>query len=262
MKLKTTRLALALLIMASQLGSQTVFAADAAPKATTTDVSTAVLVDFLTAGATPGPETDNRRAALQKDLALQEAIIVEANKLQIVDQRNVQIRMEIARRQAIVAAYWTDFFRRNPIPETAYTDAYAKLTAANGNRQYRLSHIVVTDEAAAQKVMNELKKPKASFAAVAKSLSVDKQTGANGGDLGWRWKTEIGPLVADKVVAAKPGDLIGPTKGPNGAVFIVKLEASREQQMPELEKLKPQLEKSFRQQMERQELARLGKQPG
>ena len=256
MKLKTTRIAVALLIM----GSQSVFAADAAPKAA--DVSSAALVEFMMSDVKPGPEADNRRAALQKDLSLQDAMIAEANKLQIVDQRSVQIRMEIARRQAIVAAYWADFFRRNPIPETAYTDAYAKLTSANGNRQYRLSHIVVADEAAAQKVINELKKPKVSFAAVAKSLSVDKQTSANGGDLGWRWKTEIGPLVADKVFAAKPGDLIGPTKGPNGAVFIVKLEASREQQMPELEKLKPELEKSFRQQMERQELARLGKQPG
>ena len=110
--------------------------------------------------------------------------------------------------------------------------------------------------------MSELKKPKTTFAAVAKSNSVDKQTSEKGGDLGWRWKTEIGPLVADKVAAAKPGDIIGPTKGPNGVVFIVKLDSSREQEMPALETLKPQFERSFRQQMERQELARLGKQPG
>lgn len=260
--MKTTRLAVALLIMGSQLGSQSVFAADAAPKATANDVSTAALVEFLAAGGAPGPETDNRRAALQKELALQDAIIAEANKLQIVDQRTVQIRMEVARRQAIVVAYWTDFFRRNPVSEATLNDAYAKLTAANGNRQYQLSHIVVADEAAAQKVMNELKKPKASFAAVAKSLSADKQTGANGGDLGWRWKTEIAPIIADKIVAAKPGDLIGPNKNANGALSIVKLDASREQQMPSFETLKPQLEKSFRQQMERQELARLGKPAG
>ena len=192
MKMKTTRIAVALLM----LGSQSVFAADAAPKAAASDVSTAVLVDFLMAGAAPGPETDNRRAAFQKELALQEAIIAEANKLQVIDQRTVQIRMEIARRQAIVVAYWADFFRRNPIPEATLTDAYAKLTAANGNRQYHLSHIVVADDAAAQKVMHELKKPKVSFAAVAKSLSLEKQTGENGGDLGWRWKTEIAPLIA------------------------------------------------------------------
>ncbi|MBK7686460.1 MAG: peptidylprolyl isomerase [Rhodocyclaceae bacterium] len=262
MKMKTTRLAMALLIMGSQLGSNAVFAADAAPKAAAIDVSTAALVEFLSAGAAPGPETDNRRAALQKELTLQDAIIAEANKLQVVDQRNVQIRMEIARRQAIVAAYWADFVRRNPIAEATMTDAYAKLVAANGNRQYQLSHIVVADEAAAQKVMNELKKPKVSFAAVAKSQSLEKQTGANGGDLGWRWKTEIAPLIADKIVAAKPGDLIGPNKNANGAVSIVKLEASREQQMPEYEKLKPQIEKSFRQQLERQELARLSKPAG
>ena len=261
MKMKT-RLALALLILGSQMGSQSVFAADAAPKAMASDVSSAALIEFLAAGAAPGAETDNRRAAFQKELTLQDAIIAEANKLQVVDQRNVQIRMEIARRQAIVTAYWADFFRRNPIAEATLTDTYAKLTAANGNRQYHLSHIIVADEAAAQKVMNELKKPKASFAAVAKSMSLEKQTGEKGGDLGWRWRTEIAPLIAEKVVAAKPGDLIGPNKNPNGAVSIVKLEASREQAMPAFEKVKPQLEQSFRQQMERQELARLGKQPG
>ena len=205
--MKFTRLAAALLV----LGSQTVFAADAAPKAA--DVSTAALFEFMTTNMPAGAETDTRRVAMQKELAVQDAMIAEANKLQIVDQRNVQIRMEIARRQAIVATYWTDFFRRNPIPESAYNEAYAKLTAANGNRQYRISHIVVADDVAAQKVMSELKKPKTTFAAVAKSNSVDKQTSEKGGDLGWRWKTEIGPLIAEKVVAAKPGDLIGPTKG-------------------------------------------------
>jgi peptidyl-prolyl cis-trans isomerase C len=254
MKMKTTRLAIALLMF----GSQSVFAADA-PKAAGGDVSSAALIEFLTAGSPPGAETDNRRANMQKELTLQEAIIAEANKLQVVDQRSVQMRMEVARRQAIVAMYWADFFRRNPIPEATLKDAYSKLATANGNKQYRLSHIVVADEAAAQKVMDELKKPKKSFAAVAKASSLDKQTSDAGGDLGWRWKTEIGPPIVDQVVAAKAGDLIGPTKNPNGAMSIVKVDAARDQKMPDYETLKPQIQRSFQQQMERQELARLGK---
>lgn len=256
--MKKTRLALVLLM----LGSQYVFAADAGSTAAATGVSATVLVDFMMSGAKPGPEADNRRALLQKDLAIQEVIIGEANKLQLVDQHNVQIRMEIARRQAIVAAYWVDFFRRNPIQESTLKDAYTKLVNANGNRQYHLSHIVVADDAAAQKAIDELKRGKKPFATVAKSVSEDKQTGGNGGDLGWHWKTEILPVVAEKLDAAKPGDLIGPLQTGKSAVSIIKLEASRDQQMPEFEKLKPAIEKSIRQQMEQQELARLSKQLG
>jgi len=254
--MKTTRLAAALLM----LGSSAVFAADAAPKAVAAaDMSSAALVDFMISGLAPGAEADARRAQLQKELVLQEAIISEANRLQLVDQRTVQMRMEIARRQAIVAAYWIDFFRRNPIQEATLKDIYTKLTTANGNRQFHLSQIAVADDAAAQKVMDELKRGKKPFATVAKSLSIDKQSSGNGGDLGWHWKTEIAPAVVEKLDAAKAGDLIGPLQTAKNVLSIVKVEGIREQQMPEFEKLKPQLENSIRQQMERQELVRLSK---
>ncbi len=219
-------------------------------------ISQSVLTEFLLGDLKQAPDADSRRSRLQQDLALQDAILKEANRLGLTERPNVQAAVELARRRAIVGAYWGNFFQKNPIPESAVRDGYANLAKLNGTRQYRLSRILVKDEAAAQKVLDELKAKK-SFSAVAKNQSVDEGTRQKGGDLGWRWKSEINPLVREKLEKAKPGELIGPLKPNPGLFLFVKLEEQREQAMPEFEKLKPEIERGLRQRAEQAELTRL-----
>lgn len=256
--MKKWYLAIALLILISQ----PVIAIEGDSKGSpATSFPESALVEFLIGDMRQAPDADTRRSRLQQGLRLQEAIISEASRLKLTGRQDVQAKVELARRQAIVEAYWLDFFRRNPIPESALKNAYGKLVEANGNRQYRLSHILVKDDAAAQKVLDELKRANSSFSTVAKNISLDEATRLKGGELGWHWKTEIVPFVAEKLNNLKPGDLIGPWQTAKDMMTIVKFEESREQNFPDFDKLKPQLEKSLRQQMEQQELARLGKQP-
>ena len=226
----------------------------------TARVSQSVLVDFLMGDLKQAPDADSRRSSLQQELALQDAILGEANRSGLTEQQNVQAAIELARRRTIVRAYWTDFFQRNPIPESAIRDAYANLAKLNGTRQYLLSRILVKDEATSRKVLDELK-GKRSFSTVAKNRSLDEGTRQKGGDLGWRWKSEISPIVREALEKAKPGDLIGPLKPSPELFLFVKLEEQREQTMPEFEKLKPELEKGLRQRAEQAELNRLRTPP-
>lgn len=231
-----------------------------AAESSTAKVSQTVLVDFLMGDLKRAPDADSRRSRLQQELALQEAILREADRSGLTAQQNVQAAIELSRRQAIVRAYWGDYFQRNPIPESAIRDAYANLIKLNGTRQYRLSRILVKDEATAQKVLDDLK-GKQSFSTVAKNRSLDEGTRGKGGDLGWRWKSEMSPLLRETLEKAKPGDLIGPLKPAPTLFLFVKLEEQREQAVPEFEKLKPELEKGLRQRAEQAELNRLGNLP-
>lgn len=223
-------------------------------------VSQTVLVDFLMGDLKQAPDADSRRTRLQQELALQDAILKEADRLGLTGQQNVQVAIELARRRAIVGAYWGNFFQKNPISESATRDVYANLIKLNGTRQYRLSRILVKDEATAQKVLDELKGKK-SFSTVAKNRSLDEGTRQKGGDLGWRWKSEMSSLVREALEKAKPGDLIGPLKPTPELFLFMKLEEQREQAMPDFEKLKPELEKGLRQRAEQAELNRLRNSP-
>ena len=243
------------------LVSQTAFAADGKSlESPTGSVSQSVLIEFLMGDLKQGPDADNRRSRLQQELALQDAILKEANRLGVTERPNVQAAIELARRRAIVGAYWGNFFQRNPIPESAVRDAYTNLVKLNGTRQYRLSRIIVKDEATAQKVLDELKGKK-PFSTVAKNQSADEGTRQKGGDFGWRWKSELSSIVREKLEKAKPGDLIGPLKPAPELFLFVKLEEYREQAMPDFEKLKPELERRLRQQGEQAELNRLMNPP-
>lgn len=221
-------------------------------------VSATVLVESLLGDLKNSPDADAHRARLQRELGQQDAIIKEAERLKLDGDPAVQAQIELARRQVVVAAYWSNFFQKNPITESALRGAYDKLKNESGSRQYHLSHILVQSDAAAQQVQDELKRKK-SFADVAKKLSADAGSRDKGGDLGWHWKTGVSPWMAGKLADMKPGELIGPLRVAPDVLAIVKLEGTREQTFPDFEKLKPELVKALRVQAEQQELARLSK---
>jgi peptidyl-prolyl cis-trans isomerase C len=222
-------------------------------------VSRDVLVEALMGSAAQAPDANARRTGVQRELALQDVILGEAARAGVTQRQEVAVGMELARRQVIINAYWSDFFQRNPIPESQLHSAYDMLRLANGSRQYRLSQIFVKDDAAARRVLYEIQHKK-EFSEVAKTLSEDQASRSEGGNLGWHWKTDLAPVVAEKLDAQKVGGVIGPLQMAPGVQAIIKLEESREQAFPALEQIKPAIENGMRGQMQQQESARLGKQ--
>ena len=84
-----------------------------------------------------------------------------------------------------------------------------------------ISLIAVNDQATADTVLAQARGG-ADFATLARQVSVDAQTKANGGDVGCRLPSEFNPTVAALLQAGKTGDVLDPIPG-NTGVSIVKI---------------------------------------
>lgn len=79
----------------------------------------------------------------------------------------------------------------------------------------RLSNIVVETKAVAQQVLDQLEGG-ASFATVARRVSLDPATKELGGDLGLRAAEELDPTYGEAAFAAEEGGLFGPVQSEYG----------------------------------------------
>lgn len=86
------------------------------------------------------------------------------------------------------------------------------------------AHVLVATEAEAQKIKDEA--TTANFADLAKKYSTDKASAVQGGDLGSVTASSFVPEFSNAVLAAKPGQIIGPVKSQFGyhVIWVKKLE--------------------------------------
>lgn len=80
-------------------------------------------------------------------------------------------------------------------------------------------HILVADEAAAKDIVKRLKAGE-DFATLAKTLSTDTGSGANGGDLGWFSKGMMVAPFEEAAFKLKPGEISNPVKSDFGYHII------------------------------------------
>lgn len=92
------------------------------------------------------------------------------------------------------------------VPDTALRQLYEQ--HIDDYDQVRSAHILVKDKATADKILAEVRKDPASFAALAKQYSIDQGSAANGGELGYAGRGQFVPDFANAIFAAKPGSII------------------------------------------------------
>jgi peptidyl-prolyl cis-trans isomerase C len=90
-----------------------------------------------------------------------------------------------------------------------YYDKHKQEFAATS--RIRASHILVKTEAEAEKVLARLKKGE-KFAAIAKEVSIDKPSAANGGDVGYFSRGDMVPEFERAAAGLKVGETSGPVK--------------------------------------------------
>ena len=123
---------------------------------------------------------------------------------------------------------------------------YEALKKRVGNKEYKLSHMLVETEDEAKKVAAELKKG-GKFAKVAKANSKDPGSADKGGDLGWSVPSNFVQPFGEAVLKLNKGQVSEPVQTQYGW-HIIKLEDTRELKVPGYEELKPNLEKRLQQQ--------------
>lgn len=192
------------------------------------------------------PESDEMRKAIREDLINLEVISQAAAKNGLDKQADTAQQIELARQSVLAGAFVQDYVKNNPITAEAMKQEYETMKARVGNKEFKLSHILVESEEEAKKAIAEMKKG-AKFGKVAKSKSKDPGSKDNGGDLGWAVPSNFVQPFAEAAMKLSKGQVSAPVQTQFGW-HVIKLEDTRELKVPTLEEMKPQLEKRMQQQ--------------
>lgn len=243
-----TRTTIALAVMAA-LALPSAFAqAPAAPKAAPAAKSAEKALypqaqfDFLlkertTQGQQDSPEL---RAAVREELNTRELLAREARKKGLEKGTEVRTQMDLASQTVLVRAYVADWVRNNPVPEADLRKEYETIKAQVGDKEYKVSHILVEKEDEAKEVVTELQKG-AKFADLAKARSKDPGSKERGGDLDWNAPSNFVKPFSDAMVKADKGKFTAQPVQTQFGWHVLLVEDVRQAKVPTFDEVKPQL---------------------
>ena len=198
------------------------------------------------------PDSPELRKALRDDLINLEVISQAAAKNGLDKQPEVAQQLELARQSVLAGAFVQDYAKSHPISDDQLKQEYENLKKRVGNKEYKLSHILVATEDEAKKVEAELKKG-GKFAKIAKAKSKDPGSADKGGDLGWAVPSNFVQPFGEAVVKLNKGQVSDPVQTQFGW-HVIKLEDTRELKVPTFDEVKPNLEKRLQQQAVQKEI--------
>ncbi|MBN1657026.1 MAG: peptidylprolyl isomerase [Anaerolineae bacterium] len=149
-----------------------------------------------------------------------------------LDEQDLQAQVDKEKNDILTSgqyASWEAFLLANGLTEESFTLVirdtllYNKLLLAQDvdaeGEQVHIAHIVVTDEALAQEIESRLLAGE-SFADLAAEYSIDEQTKALGGDLGWFTQDMLAEGIADTAFTLSPGQFSSPITTDRGYAII------------------------------------------
>ena len=192
------------------------------------------------------PDSPEMRKNIRDKLIELEVISQAAVKSGVDKQPEFLQQMELTRQQMLAGVYLQDYAKSHPIGDDVLKQEYEAIKARTGNKEYKLSHILVSSEDEAKKVEAELKKKGAKFAAIAKANSKDPGSKESGGDLGWHVPADFVQPFGDAMLKLNKGQISAPVQTQYGW-HIIKLEDTREVKFPTFEEFKPRIENGLQQ---------------
>jgi peptidyl-prolyl cis-trans isomerase C len=205
-------------------------------------------VDVLTTqlAKTGRPVTPEMSGQIKDEVISREIFMQEAQKRGLDASDDFKQQMELARQTLLIRELFTDYQKNNPVTDAEIKAEYDKFVAANGGKEYRARHILVEKEDEAKKIIADLKKG-GKFDEIAKKQSKDPGSGANGGDLDWANANSYVPEFSGALVKLTKGQVTDvPVKSQFG-FHVIKLDDTREAQLPKLEEVKPQIAQQLQQ---------------
>ena len=165
---------------------------------------------------------------------------------QNIDQENklTMLALEHEKRSAKAAQMVSKILKNFPTDELL-NSAYKNLTEQYKNAlEYNASHILVKEEEQAKTILADLKEGKA-FEEMAKDHSIGP-TGKRGGKLDWFDLNSMVPEFSTALMVLSEGDVSQPVKTKFGW-HLIKLNKTREKQIPEFEEVKNEIVQNLRQ---------------
>jgi peptidyl-prolyl cis-trans isomerase C len=193
------------------------------------------------------PVNDEVRAQIKEEVIAREIFMQEAAKRGLANGEDYKAQMELARQTILIRELFADFQKKSPVTEAEMKAEYDKFVAANGGKEYKARHILVEKEDDAKAVLASLKKGE-KFEELAKKLSKDPGSGANGGDLDWANAASYVAEFSEAMVKLEKGQTTAaPVKSQFG-YHIIRVDDIRDAKLPPFEELKPQISQQMNQQ--------------
>lgn len=165
----------------------------------------------------------------------------KAAEMKGLDKTPAFIKKLAVSRQKLLVETLLDVDAKAKVTDAAikavYDDEIKKLKP---EEEVSARHILVATEEEAKALMVKLKAG-GDFAALAKELSKDTGSGADGGSLGWFTKGKMVPEFEEAAFKGEKGKVLEPVKSQFGW-HIIKVEDKRMQEPPKLDQVKPQIE--------------------
>lgn len=193
------------------------------------------------------PVGDDMKAQVKDELIMREIFTQEAERRGLAASPDFAGQMELARQSILIKALIDDQQKNVAVSDAEIKAEYDRFAASAGGKEYRARHILVAKEAEAKDIIAKLKKG-AKFEELAKKLSMDKGSGANGGDLDWVNPASFVKEFSEAMVKLNKGQLAEtPVKSQFG-YHVIRLDDVRQQELPKLADVKPQIEQQLKQQ--------------
>lgn len=142
--------------------------------------------------------------------------------------------MKRVREEILVQALKRKMLRDNPITDEDVKKRFEQEVGNTHKTEYKVRHILVKEETEAKEILAQLGKG-GNFDKLAKTKSIDTQSGKQGGELGWINQGMVVPEFFNAVIAMKKGAVsTDPVKSDFGW-HIIKIEDTRDLKIPTFE---------------------------
>src|SRR5215510_9857169 len=184
---------LAALAAAAILIAAPAVAQEAKPKAAATkaaatpaggkDIFPQAYFDFMLKQRTAAgqPDTPELRQAIRDELNTRELVVREAKKQGL--DKSLKTEMDLTAQTVLVRTFVADYVKSHPVSDAQLHAEYDKIKSTMGDKEYKVRHILVENEADAKDIIAALQKGE-KFEKLAER-SKDTGSKANGGDLDW-----------------------------------------------------------------------------
>ncbi|KPK10900.1 MAG: hypothetical protein AMJ68_07740 [Acidithiobacillales bacterium SG8_45] len=170
-------------------------------------------------------------------LVRRKLLINEAKKQKLPEREDVARALRLAHEELLIRAVTSQYLRDNPVSEE---DAKMRYEALKKEKEIKVSHILLPSEAEANKVLAQLKAGK-SFAALAKTSSLDEDSAKRGGEIGWINQHSLAPQLFFAAAELKDGAIGKTPVQSDYGWHVIRRSASRNTQLPPYDKIKQKL---------------------
>ncbi len=192
------------------------------------------------------PDSPDLRNAVLDELVNIEVLAQAASKKGLHKQAEIIQQIDLSKQTILASAFVQDYVKSHPVSDDTLKQEYAKINQQRGNKEYKVSHILVKTEAEAKIVIEQLKSNK--FEDIAMDKSQDPGSSVKGGDLGWAVPNNFVKPFADAMVAMGKGKTSEPVQSQFGW-HVLKLEDTRDLKVPSFDEVKPNLIQHLQQQI-------------